>query len=186
MCLVVVTRITAGLRTCWRRAMRPLSRRLFDALMSGESRVPVGPFEVVNVDPELGRDAIDKLLAAVHLLERWDVRRYGILLRTVSVVLITPNRRGPEAHYHIHRRGLAVRSDVLAELSVESVAALLVHESTHGRLHRLGLGFYSQPAIERVEAICLRNEVFFLKKVPGARSLAEVKERALAEMRQSS
>jgi hypothetical protein len=53
-----------------------------------------------------------------------------------------------------------------------------VHEATHARLHRRGVG-YEEALRARVEAICLRREIAFAAKLPDGKQLRESAKRAL-------
>jgi hypothetical protein len=62
--------------------------------------------------------------------------------------------------------------------SPADVAMTLVHEGTHARLSRLGIGY--GPAIRaRVERICTRSEILLARRLDGAAPLMERAERRL-------
>ena len=62
--------------------------------------------------------------------------------------------------------------------SPEMIAAAIVHEATHARLWRCGLG-YEEAIRHRVEAICLRREIAFARKLPDGEVVREQAERTL-------
>lgn len=54
----------------------------------------------------------------------------------------------------------------------------LVHEATHARLHRAGVR-YTHDLRERIEAICLKAEIDFGRRLPGAEQLVAEAQTAL-------
>ena len=48
----------------------------------------------------------------------------------------------------------------------ELAASVIVHEATHARLEHMGF-VYQEERRQRIEEICLRQELAFLAKVPG-------------------
>jgi hypothetical protein len=68
---------------------------------------------------------------------------------------------------------------VLAEMTPpEILAAAIVHEATHARLWHCGIG-YEEDLRPRVEAICVRRELAFARKLPNGRSVREWAEGAM-------
>jgi hypothetical protein len=56
---------------------------------------------------------------------------------------------------------------VLAETTQpEEIAVVIVHEATHARLENLGIG-YDDGQRDRIEAICVRRELAFAKRLPN-------------------
>ncbi len=53
------------------------------------------------------------------------------------------------------------------DVSDLSIASVLVHEATHARLDHCGFG-YDEAERDRIEKVCLRREMAFAKRVPGA------------------
>ena len=62
--------------------------------------------------------------------------------------------------------------------SPELIAAAIVHEATHARLWRCGLG-YEEAIRHRVEAICVRREIAFARKLPDGDIVRDQAERTL-------
>jgi hypothetical protein len=68
---------------------------------------------------------------------------------------------------------------VLAETSsLEMIASTIVHEATHARLRRCGIG-YETKLRARVEAVCARRELAFANKLPNGGQVRESAERLL-------
>ena len=59
------------------------------------------------------------------------------------------------------------------------LAAVIVHEATHARLWRYGFG-YNEEQRERIEAICLRRELAFARRLPDGQKAAQSAEEMLA------
>jgi hypothetical protein len=62
--------------------------------------------------------------------------------------------------------------------TLERIASCIVHEATHARLERWGIG-YDEKARSRIEAICLRRELNFVRKLPQSEPLQEELARTL-------
>jgi len=56
--------------------------------------------------------------------------------------------------------------------SVAQIASAIVHEATHARLMRLGLG-YEEPKRLRIERICFDSERAFVRRLPDGDKLLE-------------
>jgi hypothetical protein len=125
----------------------------------------------------------ERLLArveeALSLIKRYDRLRYDRLSRNVRRVWV-----------HTLPYGLGTYNEALAacELdarfvldettSQELIAATIVHEATHLRLLRSGIG-YEQAVRARVEAVCFRRELAFAAKLPNGDQVKQIAERGL-------
>ena len=58
------------------------------------------------------------------------------------------------------------------------IASTIVHEATHARLMRCGIG-YETELRARVEAVCARRELAFANKLPNGAQVRESAERIL-------
>ena len=63
--------------------------------------------------------------------------------------------------------------------SLEMIASTIVHEATHARLMRCGIG-YELELRARVEMACVRRQLAFAAKLPNADQVRESPERSLA------
>jgi hypothetical protein len=54
---------------------------------------------------------------------------------------------------------------LLETTTLEEIACAIVHETTHARLERWGIG-YDEKARSRIEAVCLRRELNFIASLP--------------------
>ena len=52
----------------------------------------------------------------------------------------------------------------------ELIASVIVHEATHARLMRCGIG-YEEELRARVEKVCLRRELAFAAKLPNGEQI---------------
>jgi hypothetical protein len=90
------------------------------------------------------------------VLER--VRRLG-----VSVLVV----RRPGSEYWYETRTIALSSELLMERSAGLAAAVFVHELTHARVATMGVWPWPD-LVPRIEAICVRAEITFVRKLPRA------------------
>ncbi|MGX5840155.1 hypothetical protein ACWGTI_05510 [Mesorhizobium sp. ArgA1] len=61
------------------------------------------------------------------------------------------------------------------------IASTIVHEATHARLMRCGIG-YEETLRDRVERVCLRREIAFAARLPAGKDRLEDVEATLAAM----
>lgn len=157
----------------------PVTAMMFRLMIWRATRVKVGPFNViVQCKRELGAQ-LTKFADAAALLKQYDVRRYRRVIESLRLIVVVDQRMEDEANYFHHAKAVLISADVLQALWVESVAAMLVHEATHAFLENRGIR-YVPHARPRIERLCARNEIWFLRKVPGAEALVEVKQQDLA------
>lgn len=135
--------------------------------------VGVSPaYEVVNNDSvETGLCRVEEALC---LIKTYDRLRYDRLTRDLERIWV----RIVE-----HYAGLFTPSLKLCELdcrfvakrSPDVIASMIVHEATHARLRRCGIG-YEENIRARVEAVCIRRELAFSAKLPNGETVRELAE----------
>jgi hypothetical protein len=133
----------------------------------------VGTFE-----PE--RDAVLRRVEdALALIKTYDRRRYDRLTRDLARVWvrILPGDLGQFSR-SLEACELDVRFVLDATSTPAMIAATIVHEATHARLFRRGIGY--EPKLRaRAEAVCFRRELAFANKLPDG---GEVRERAQSHL----
>jgi hypothetical protein len=124
-----------------------------------------------------GDEELNRVEEALRLIKVHDPRRYDRLLRDLERVwvLLLPGSLG------CFNAALAAcqldRRFVLAETPAV-IANTIVHEATHARLWRCGIG-YEVELRQRVEAVCFRRELAFATTLPNG---DEVHEQALGRL----
>jgi hypothetical protein len=107
----------------------------------------------------------------LSLIKTHDRVRYNRLIRDLERIWVVP-LVGALGNF-----GPAIASCkldprfVLAE-PPEMIAAVIVHEATHARLRRCGIG-YEEEQRARVEAVCIRQELAFAAKLPNGEQVRE-------------
>jgi hypothetical protein len=118
--------------------------------------------DVVDVLDEAAAPARSaRLHEALALIERHEPRRLRRIQRDVSAIVISPT--GP---YWEDTRRVCVLPDISAYSSIY-LAGVIVHEATHARLSGCGIP-YCDPLRERLEHVCIGQELAFLALVPGS------------------
>lgn len=122
---------------------------------------------------------------ALNLIKTHDPVRYAHLIRDLERIWVTVISGGL-AHFDP-----SIRACVLDERHLlndanppERIAASIVHEATHARLWRCGIGYEGEELRARVEAVCFRRERAFAAKLPNGqrnRELADDKLTAYAD-----
>jgi hypothetical protein len=124
--------------------------------------------------------SLNRVEEALCLIKKYDRRRYDHLIRDLERiwVLIIP---GGIAHFDssIWACVLDPRHVLNEENSAARIAASIVHEATHARLWRRGIGYQENMRL-RVEAVCFRSEQAFAARIPEGEQIAEQAERMLA------
>jgi hypothetical protein len=160
-----------------RRKQRP---RLVDRLelrLSKNKRVDglwIGTYEN---DPE---PVLRRVEEALGLIKTCDRLRYDRLTRDLERVWVRVLLTDALGSFNesVNACELDIRF-VLAETSIpEVIASTIVHEATHARLLRCGVG-YEEELRARVEAVCFRRELAFAKKLPNGVQVRERAERTL-------
>jgi hypothetical protein len=116
----------------------------------------------------------ERVVAALDLIRISDPLSCKRLHRDV-VRIVVHALPGNRAQYSARRQAVEidpryVLSDVV---TAGDIASSIVHEATHARLENLGIGYEEQHR-QRIEGVCMRRELAFLKRVPdggGERAL---------------
>ena len=110
---------------------------------------------------------------ALGLIKAYDKRRYNRLLNDLERVWVRllPGELG---HFSVALRACVLDTRFVLDetTSPEMLATVIVHEATHARLRRCGFG-YDEDVRHRVEAICHRRELAFVRKLPKGQYVRE-------------
>lgn len=149
-----------GVRASW-IVKRLLLRAVYPLLPQSD----VFGFRIINLtDSWRDETLLSKLREAFELIRTLDPRRFARMQRDVKRVVVVPYS-GPE---YIHAvRACMLSSEYVRKGSAEALALTLVHEATHARLMRAGIG-YEGPLRERVERVCVESEVRFARLLPDS------------------
>ncbi len=116
--------------------------------------------------------------AALLLIKLYDRVRYNRLLRDLGRVQVLVVVNAAYYDKSIDACVLDARFVLAETTSLEDLAAAIVHEATHARLMRRGIG-YDEPLRSRVEANCVRREIAFAKRLPAGETVREAAEGSL-------
>ena len=134
---------------------------------------------VQNTRPEVDTaQVLARLDAALELIERSSPHHYRHLRRDFSKILV--QRYACRGAYLTDQRACLVELTftVNPNFTEAQIAATILHEAMHARLHRLGFPL-DMPDRARQERFCRRAEIEFGQSVPGG---SPVVERALAAL----
>jgi hypothetical protein len=157
------------------RAVRSAARRL--AVRLGSKRTVHGVVLVDLIVRDEDGPAAPEVELAIALIARHDPVRHRRMLRDVRYVVVTHTTEWAGEYREDIRSILLDASNVLKQ-TVEAVAMVIVHEATHARLFRMGLGRHPEPG--RIEEVCVRAEIAFARKLPGTERLITGAESKLA------
>jgi hypothetical protein len=98
---------------------------------------------------------------ALALIREFDPVRYKYVCKDLDRIVVVP-LHGPSGQFTPETFTCEIdchyvkRDDIASEL----IAAVIVHEAAHARLHRKGIG-YPEPLRVRIEDFCVRQEWLF-------------------------
>jgi hypothetical protein len=120
----------------------------------------------------------DKVAKGLKLIRDLDPVRYKRLLNDVERIWVTT--LGPLAQFQSSTSTCEIDERyVLNEGTAPGmIASVIVHEATHARLFRMGIG-YEEGRRARVEQVCLRRELAFAAKLPDQTKAGERAEATL-------
>jgi hypothetical protein len=110
-------------------------------------------------------EILEKVGEALRLIKSYDPYRYERVVRECNRILVLL-LRGNVGQYRADIRACLLDARYVRAYSMERLAAVIVHEATHGRLLRLNVG-YSEEMRARVEKVCARQELAFALKIPN-------------------
>ena len=124
-------------------------------------------------DKRLSAQVFCRMEEGLRLIKQYDPIRYRRLIRDLDRIWITL-LPGDLGHYRTELKLCALDERyVLAEdTTPDLIASVIVHEATHARLKRRGIG-YDEPIQSRVEAVCFRRELAFADKLPNGIAVRE-------------
>ena len=110
---------------------------------------------------------VERLRVALDLIEQNDPRRYARMRTDVERFLV---REVPGAEFLPTIHACILSSEFLIDSSIESIALTIVHEAVHARLAARGIQ-YESLLRERIEFICVKQEVAFAELLPNGSAL---------------
>lgn len=135
---------------------------------------------VINTRPDIDTEAVlSRLATALGLIRRYTPHYYRHLGRDFAGILV--KRYECRGAYLVEPRICLVELTFVVnpDFSEAQVAATILHEAMHARLHRLGVAVGSADRA-RQERFCRRAEVEFGRLVPGAEPIVQRARASLA------
>ncbi|QND56874.1 hypothetical protein [Mesorhizobium huakuii] len=121
---------------------------------------------LIIYDADKGGKDVDKVAAALQLIQAVDPARYRRIVRDLKQIWITtiPGAAGQFVG-STSTCELDERFVMGEHISIEEVAGAIVHEATHARLDQWGI------LRARVEEVCMGRELAFAAKLPDGASI---------------
>ena len=101
---------------------------------------------------------------ALGLIKKYDRLRYNRLMHDLERIWVVP-LSGAIGAFDTSTGSCKLDPRFVLAGPPETIAAVIVHEATHARLHRCGIR-YEEDERARVEAACTRRELAFAAKLP--------------------
>jgi hypothetical protein len=155
--------------------LQSLGERLL--MRIGHSRRVDGLWIGVNGDKS-DDDALARVEQALCLIKRYDPIRYNRIHRYLDAIWVChlPGLYGQFRKVY-KRCDIDMRS--VRRSTSERIAAVIIHESTHAHPSMIKIG-YAEHLRHRAEALCMRQELAFARKLPNGQELREGVELRLA------
>ena len=150
--------------------------------MKTTARVRGLPVVVDNTRPDIATDEVLRRLdEALGLIERYTPHHFHKLPRCFDFILV--ERYACRGAYFPDQRACMVELTftVNPDFTAAQIAATILHEAMHARLHRLGFPL-DMAERARQERFCRRAEIEFGRAVPGGEPIVE---RAVAALEAS-
>jgi hypothetical protein len=111
--------------------------------------------------------------SALVLIKQHSPLNYARIIREIERIWVTLLFHGlGEYKYSLKACLLDERYVADPATSIEQIACTIVHEATHARLERYGIG-YKEELRARIEAICFRRELAFAARLPDSAELQQ-------------
>jgi hypothetical protein len=115
--------------------------------------------------------ALERLREALSLIKTYDRVRYNRILRDLKRVWsLAVQYSGGGFNARLDACILHPRVVLAENTPTEILASMIVHEATHARLWRYGIG-YPEALRPRIEAICVRRELAFSARLPNGKQV---------------
>jgi hypothetical protein len=107
--------------------------------------------------------------SALRLIERHDPPRYRRLRRDITRIWICP-LIGANGAYSLATRLCKLDVAYVQSATPEEIASTIVHEATHAHpcLQKFG---YTENVRYRIEMLCMRQELAFVRLLPGSEAM---------------
>jgi hypothetical protein len=112
---------------------------------------------------------LDRIEAALALIRQHAPLHHARVVRDLARIWVCVLREGP-AHYQGSLKACMLDERYLVTRTVAQLASIIVHEATHARLGRCGIG-YPEKLRFRIEIVCIRRQLAFVAKLPNTTEL---------------
>ena len=166
------------------RRAKPLGRRIddwFDRLFLRWSKsIYVDGLWVGDWQDDRAPQTLPRVAEALRLIKEHDPLRYKYLLRDLERVWVRLLINGVGTFKaSLKACEIDERYVLAATTSPELIASTILHEATHARLTRCGIGYHEEIRA-RVEQICFRRQIAFCRKLPNGEAAREEAQRYFA------
>lgn len=124
---------------------------------------------------------LDRLDRALGQIESYEPRRLSRIRRDLARILVVGEETTRSAYYvhSLHWCVITERHAGAAATTAEALASKIVHEATHARLAGVGIT-YAAGMRGRLEIVCAKQEIAFLRSLPNAAELVAKEEERIA------
>jgi hypothetical protein len=147
--------------------VRHLIERMLLAASSGRQ------VDGIWIGADFAPEHLSRVERALLLVKQHSPLHYSRIIRDLERIWIVLLPYGLAAYYHSLKACLLDERFVAdSATSVEQIASTIVHEATHARLERYGIG-YDEDQRARIEGICFRRELALAVRLPDSARLQQ-------------
>ena len=154
----------------WRAMVWPVRKVHQTLTLAIADKISINGIVVSTAASDISADLLRlRFEQAFGLIAENDHRWIRRLQQDVAGIIVLD---GEHSSYWATTNVIHVASDAISDHSSELLAALLVHEAVHARIHLQGVR--SWPDIRRrIEGSCLDQQIDFLRRLPNGGALLE-------------
>ena len=150
--------------------VRKVIHRLVDfALLRLSKSISVDGLWIGAFCDEDQGDVILRVQSALALIKAHDVKRYKQAIASFDRIWVS-YLFGAVGQYVPELRRCQLDPGFVLSSPIEAIASTIVHEATHARFINVGIP-YTYENRHRVEKACIRQELVFAQRIPGAEEL---------------
>lgn len=116
-----------------------------------------GSFDILMDTPSFHREAVEKVVEALALIQNVDPRRYSWIERHLRKFYLTEIEG---AQYWVAYHVCVLSSEEVMKLPMHEMALRIVHEAAHARISKAGVAWWTE-SFAQIEARCIKEEMGF-------------------------
>jgi hypothetical protein len=153
------------------RALRGLRKVLTALDLRSSASVTMHGITVFNTSDRCDADTVfSSVDVALNTLKKFDRRRLGVAQQHLRRIVVAAQSTNA---YWRHAHACVLSDTKLPEQPPVWTASVIVHEAVHARLYRCGIEPRDPTMRARIEALCVKEQIRFLKRIPDSEAMID-------------